>query len=257
MSSHRRDGDVLGVGNGSGGVVLIDINRIYNEDCLDTMSRMPDNFVDMTVTSPPYNIGGKSMSVGKYYDKYSDDLNNLEYRNFLYTTIDNLLRISKYYVFFNFQILSGNKDVYLQLLSDFKSNIKDIIIWNKQAVAQIQKGKMATGYEFIIILGHDNKMKFDYNNFPDNNYVPNIQTWFKKESIKGHGATMPINMARYFIMNFSNRNDIIYDPFMGTGTTGCAAAIESRNWIGSEISTDYVDLANKRIDKYLNQTKLF
>lgn len=235
----------------------MEINKIYNENCLETMSKMPDNFVDLTLTSPPYNTGGKSFSVGNFYKDYEDNLDENQYKNFIYKVVNELLRITNYYVVFNFQILSNNKNTYLQFLSDFRDKIKDIAIWHKQAVAQINKGKMATGYEFIVILGKDDKMIFEYNNFPDNNYVPNIKKWHKKESIKGHGATMPIEMAQYFIEYFSKKGDIIFDPFMGTGTTAIAALKQDRKYLGSEITKEYIDISNKRIKPLLSQTKLF
>lgn len=235
----------------------MEINKIYNESNIETMANMPDNFVDLVVTSPPYNTGGKSLTTGNFYKEYKDNLKDDEYKNFIFENVKELIRVTKHYVVYNFQILSNNKEVYLEFLFQFKDNIKDIAIWKKQAVAQIQKGKMATGYEFIVILGKDSKMNFEYNNFPDNNYVPNIQTWTKKESIQGHGATMPVEMARYFIEYFSKENDLIYDPFMGTGTTAISAILQKRNFIGSEITKEYVDLANKRLKPYLDQQTLF
>jgi site-specific DNA-methyltransferase (adenine-specific) len=237
--------------------MIMEINKIYCESNLETMAKMPDNFVDIVVTSPPYNTGGKSLTTGNFYKEYKDNLKDEEYKNFIFENVNELLRVAKHYVIYNFQILSNNKDVYLEFLYRFKDNIKDIAIWKKQAVAQIQKGKMATGYEFIVILGKDSKMNFEYNNFPDNNYVPNIQTWTKKESIEGHGATMPIDMARYFIEYFSKENDLVYDPFMGTGTTAIASILQKRNFIGSEITQDYIDLSNKRLQPYLDQQTLF
>jgi site-specific DNA-methyltransferase (adenine-specific) len=235
----------------------LELNKIYCESNLETMARIPDNFIDLVVTSPPYNTGGKSLSTGDFYKEYKDNLENLDYKEFIFNNVKELLRITKYYVVYNFQILSNNKNVYLEFMYHFKDNIKDIAIWKKQAVSQIQKGKMATGYEFIVILGKDSKMYFEYNNFPSNNYVPNIQTWHKKESIKGHGATMPVEMARYFIEYFSKEGDLIYDPFMGTGTTAIASVMQKRLFIGSEITKEYVDLANKRIQPYINQQSLF
>lgn len=235
----------------------VEINKIYCESNLETMARMPDNFVDLVVTSPPYNTGGKSLTTGQFYKDYEDDLNSDEYKDFIFNNVKELIRVTKHYVCYNFQILSNNKGIYLEFMNEFKENIKDIAIWKKQAVAQIQKGKMATGFEFIVILGKDSKMNFEYNNFPENNYVPNIQTWHKKESIKGHGATMPVEMARYFIEYFSKEGDIVYDPFMGTGTTAIASILQKRKYIGSEITQQYIDIANKRLEPHLSQQTLF
>jgi site-specific DNA-methyltransferase (adenine-specific) len=235
----------------------LELNKIYCESNLETMARMPDGFVDLVVTSPPYNTGGKSLSTGDFYKDYKDNLEDIEYKNFIFNNMRELIRVTKHYVCYNFQILSNNKKIYLEFMNEFKDNIKDIAIWKKQAVAQIQKGKMATGYEFMVILGKDSRMNFEYNNFPENNYVPNIQTWHKKESIKGHGATMPIEMARYFVEYFSKKGDLVYDPFMGTGTTAIASILQNRNYIGSEITSEYIDIANKRLQPYLTQQTLF
>ena len=68
---------------------------------------------------------------------------------------------------------------------------------------------------------------------------------------------MPEKLVRDHIFSWSNENDLIYDPFMGSGTTAKLSHILKRNWIGSEISKEYCEIANKRIDIFLNQTTLF
>ncbi len=239
----------------------MEINKIYNEDCFETMQLMKDNFIDITITSPPYNTGGQNAQTGrnrKLYKEYKDNLTNEEYYNFIKTNINELLRVTKYYIFFNFQCLSNNKEIYYKIIGEFSNKIKDIFIWKKQAVSQIVKGKMATGYEFVIILSNNNKMSFEYNNFPENNYVPNIKKFIKKENFHNYNnATMPLQLAEYFIINFSKKGDLVYDCFLGMGTTACAAVKNDRNYIASEITKEYIDLSNKRLSKYKNQTKLF
>lgn len=235
----------------------MEINKIYNEDCLKFMSKIDDDFFDITITSPPYNTGGKSLQVGEFYKDYKDNLSELEYYKWIKKIIQELIRTNKYYVFFNFQFLSNNKKTYYKLIGEFSENIKDIFIWNKHSLSQIVKGKLATGYEIVLILGKDDKMNFAYNNFPNNNYVPNIQKWNKKEIFKGHGATMPIQMSNYFIEYFSKEGDLVYDCFSGLGTTACSAAKLKRNFIGTEITQEYIDMSYKRLKPYLTQTSLF
>ncbi len=72
-----------------------------------------------------------------------------------------------------------------------------------------------------------------------------------------HGASFPLELARKAIINFSAENDIVYDPFAGLGSTLIAAHQLKRRWIGSEISSEYVELANKRLEPYLMQESLF
>ena len=235
----------------------MEINKIYNEDCLKFMSKIDDDFFDITITSPPYNTGGQSLEVGNFYKEYKDNLSEFEYYKWIKKIIQELIRTNKYYVFFNFQFLSNNKKTYYKLIGEFSENIKDIFIWHKHSLSQIVKGKLATGYEIVLILGKDDKMNFAYNNFPNNNYVPNIQKWNKKESFKGHGATMPIQMSNYFIEYFSKEGDLVYDCFSGLGTTACSAAKLKRNFIGTEITQEYIDQSYKRLTPYLTQTSLF
>ncbi len=72
-----------------------------------------------------------------------------------------------------------------------------------------------------------------------------------------HPATFPELLAGRHINSWTNKKDLVYDPFMGSGTTAKMAHLLKRNWIGSEISQEYVDLAYKRLEPYLTQQTLF
>ena len=91
------------------------LNKIHNEDCLTTMSKMEDNSIDVVVTSPPYNIGkgrrNGNKGISLSYDSYDDNLPLDEY--FLQTKkwIDELYRVTKHHIFYNIQEVSGNKGI--------------------------------------------------------------------------------------------------------------------------------------------------
>jgi site-specific DNA-methyltransferase (adenine-specific) len=72
-----------------------------------------------------------------------------------------------------------------------------------------------------------------------------------------HPASFPEELAAKHIHSWSNEGDLVYDPFTGSGTTLKMAHLQKRNWIGSEISEEYVKLANKRIAPYLTVQSLF
>ncbi len=229
------------------------INQIINADCLEVLKTFPDKSVDLVITSPPYNMGNKSLgyhpnsSTGdNFYDEYEDDIPIEKYEQFLIDIITNCIRVSKY-TFWNMQSLANNKDTIINLQYHFRDNLKDIFIWNKHAVSQISKGVMAKGWEYVFIFGEDSTIDFKENNFPENNYVPNRQTWYKSESIPEHHATFPMELPRYFIQNFARPNGIILDPFLGSGTTAIAAKMEGRNYIGIEISEKYCQIARERL----------
>lgn len=87
--------------------------------------------------------------------------------------------------------------------------------------------------------------------------VWNIPVSSSTDEMLGHPGTFPETLARDHILSWSNENDLVFDPFMGSGTTAKAAHQLNRRWIGSEISAEYVALAEKRLEPYLSQSNLF
>jgi modification methylase len=230
------------------------INQIICGDCLEVMKDWPDNCVDLVVTSPPYNTGNKSLGYhpnsktgDKFYDEYDDNISPDAYAEYTHHWIKSCIEKSRY-VCWDIQYLSSTQMAFRDTIYDFYPNLKDIFIWNKQAVSQICKGRMAKGHEFVFLFGKDNNMTFEYRNFPDNNYVPNRQTWYKREAIPEHHATFPMALPEYFIGNFSKPTDLILDPFCGSGTTCVAAKMLGRNYIGIDISEEYCEIARQRIN---------
>jgi site-specific DNA-methyltransferase (adenine-specific) len=242
--------------NGGNGRMNKPTITLWQGDCLEYMKSMESKSVDLTVTSPPYNSGGSNLgyhpnsTVGQsFYDDYEDNLPDDIYTQWVIDTIGLCIAKSRY-VFWNMQFLSRTKNAIIQAITKYADQLKDIFIWEKQAVAQIVPSCMACGFEFVFIFGEDGTVgrNFKYTNFPSNGYVPNIQTWYKTESFKEHHATFPKEMPLYFIERFSKAGDTIFDPFMGSGTTGVACKLLRRNFVGCEISKQYFDLAKRRID---------
>lgn len=232
---------------------MIELNKIYNESNLETLKRMEDKSIDYVLTSPPYNINSSK------YDTYKDNLS--DYFDNQKNLIHELLRVTKKHVFYNTQMVSGNKFDLHKIIGYFAEHIKEVIIWNKEYGAPTMPGLFNSAFEYIIIFSND---KVDKRKFYDANWKQGTQqNVFKIKNkhynpfAKDHKAIMPLDIPRYFMMNFGKENDVWYDPYMGTGTTAVAAIEEKRNWIGSEISKEYTELANKRLKPYLDQTTLF
>lgn len=112
----------------------------------------------------------------------------------------------------------------------------------------------------LIDLGLTN-FEYEYDDINKNAHLGRLKrsVWSinTKPSKEKHFATYPEELISIPILCSTDENDLIYDPFMGSGTTAKMAHIYKRNWIGSEMSQEYVDLANKRLEPYLNQTTLF
>ena len=240
----------------------LELNKIYCESNLETMSKMPDNFVDYVLTSPPYNVGKNGLNgEGKKYNLHNDTLDSSNYFEQQKHLINQLLRVTKYHIFYNIQLLSGNKNAVMKLMGVFANNIKEVIIWNKKnGVPAMEQGVFNSAYEFIIVFSNDqpDKRKFYDAEFRGTqNNVFTIKNTHSNPFADVHKAIMPLDIPRYFMQLFGKQNDIWYDPFMGTGTTAVASIMEDKKFIGSEISKEYVDLANNRLVPYLTQMRLF
>lgn len=250
---------------------VLEVNRIYNESNLDTMKRMPDNFFDLIVTSPPYNINlrirgneycrrskNESGPCNKY-ENFTDDLDIDEYYEFQEKVIEEMIRVSKQ-SFYIIQLVTGNKEAVFKLLGRFCKEIKEFIIWDKKiAEPAIMDSVLNSEFEIVIVFDKETSRQrmFKNGNF-DRGTLSNIFRISKSEAgTEKHKATFPLKLPKTIIKYFSSEGQIIYDPFMGLGTTAIAAIDLKRNWIGSEISSEYVQIAEKRIINKQSQTTLW
>lgn len=236
------------------------INKIFNESCLNTLARMSDNSVDLVITSPPYNMNLRIRN-GKYcsrqitkefstkYDGFDDNLPIDEYFDFHLCVIKELLRVAPI-VFYNVQIVTGSKRAVFKLLGVMNEYVKDIIVWDKDnAQPAMSEGVLNRQYELIIVFAKRDAIsrKFNYCNFERGtlNDVWRIKRGKKVTNL--HGATFPEELVEKILINFSRERDVVYDPFMGTGTTAVVCKNMNRRFIGSEIITSYVEVAKERL----------
>lgn len=244
------------------------INKTYNEDCMTTMAKMPDDFIDVVVTSPPYNIGkGRKNGDRKHsisYDTYSDDLPKEDYFKQTGMWLNEMLRVTKHHIFYNIQEIKGNKGIVKYIYQNYYEHLKDVFIWAKtNPPSSINDNGVSKGYEYIFCFSKENpdKSTFDYCNFSNYNgdYIRNviIKPVNNDKENKGHSFAFGDWLPKHFINYFSKKGDLIYDPFMGTGTTAKASILLDRKYIGSELSKKYCDIAEKRLHKYKTQLRLF
>lgn len=244
---------------------MIELNKIYNESCLDTLRRMKDNSVDLVVTSPPYNMNLRIRN-GKYcsrqiveefstkYTGFSDNTPIDEFYEFHLSVLKELLRTSSI-IFYNIQVVTGSKRAFFKIIGELNEYLKDIIVWDK-GVSQpaMAGGVLNRQSELILVFEKDNAIsrQFKKCNFARGtlNDVWMIKRGAKDKKLKGHSAVFPEELVERILLNFTDEGDIVYDPFMGTGTTGLVCKKLNRSFIGSELVSDYVDLANERIQSF-------
>jgi site-specific DNA-methyltransferase (adenine-specific) len=227
--------------------------EIKNQNCLEGLKSLKDKSIDLTITSPPYNMNlrirnGKYCSrqivkefTTKYEGGFNDNLPIDEYFEFQKNVIIELLRVSKI-VFYNIQMLTGNKPALLKILGYFSDQIKDIIIWDKMTAQPAMGEKILNSrFEFIIVFG-DTPMsrQFSKANFKRGTLENLWQIKRGKKLSKLHGATFPKELIDKILENFSKKGDAVLDPFAGIGTVGLSCFNLKRKFLGFEIDERYI-----------------
>lgn len=216
---------------------------IKNGDCLQLMKELPDKSCDIAFTSPPYNRERNDK-----YDFYDDAKN--DYYSFLCQVIDELMRITKRHIFFNVQAQYYNKADIYKLIGAYADNIQQIIIWEKLNPMPANGNNITNAYEFFLVIG-DEPLK------ANGTYVKNlIATAVNGDMPDEHKAVMKQDVADYFMRTYSKRDDVVIDPFMGTGTTAIATRKYKCHYIGFEISQKYIDIALDRLKSETNQMQI-
>ena len=205
--------------------------QIFNEDCFQTMSRLPEDSVDVVFTSPPYNR--------KRNDKYSHYDDTIEdYYGFLHKVVSESIRIAKRSVFLNIQKNYYNKSEVFGIFGEFRNQISELFIWEKSNPMPASGFSITNSYEFVLAFGETLKS--------NRTYTKNHFTTSVAKMPDDHKAVMHKAASDYFIGNFCSASAVVYDPFMGTGTTAFSCIERGIKCIGSEISKEYCD-------RYLSQ----
>lgn len=231
----------------------MELNKIYNEDCLETLSRLPDNCVDLIISDPPYITcpikykSGTSVfnlrSLDKKYNKSFPTLRG----GFKNKVLDECKRICK---IFNCYFFCAKGQILQILLWAQENNlIIDILCYHKMNPVPLVGHSYLNDTEYIIYMR-------DKGAYLSDGYARKKKYFLqgRERSEYDHPSVKPLNIIRTFVMNSTVENEIIFDPFMGSGTTAIACIKEKRNFLGSEIDQYYYNMATKRIANESLQT---
>lgn len=203
--------------------------KLYLGDCLEYMKSMPDKSVDAVITDPPYGVG--IIYDGKFED-------TPEYvRSLLPTLINEGRRIAKVVLF-----PSGKYENEVWLMQNHPP------VWRMCWYKGAQSTASAIGFsdwEMIMVYGSD-VYRFAHD------YMP-VRT---RPANNGHPCPKDIHWATWLISKFTKLGDTVFDPFMGSGTTGVACMQLNRNFIGCELVPKYYTIAEKRIQEANSQITL-
>lgn len=259
------------------------MTEAYNMDCVCGMATLPDESIDLTVTSPPYdNI--------RAYNGYTFDWKK---------TISELYRVTKVggvvvWVVAD-QTINGSETgtSFRQTLHaiDCGFNLHDTMIWEKDTFALPEATRYYQSFEYMFVWSkgkpktfhpiEDRQNKFSgtkiHGTFrnADGTIKERSDSWkqivckdvgrrfnvwhinTEKENSTGHPAVFPISIPQDHILSWSNEGDTVLDPFLGSGTTRIAAYDLNRNFIGYEISKEYFAEQEKRFEAHAAQLNLF
>lgn len=210
------------------------LNTIQNCDCLEFMKTLPDKCIDLVLTDIPYDMVNRESSGLRNLDKKDADIMNIP----LNILLKEIMRICKgsIYIFCGFGQIS-------EIATTFKNNEINprLIIWEKTNPSPMN-GEVTwlSGVEPCV-----------YAKFPKavfNGHCRNTVLRFPSGKSTDHPTEKNISLFSDLISTSSNENDIVFDPFLGSGTTALACKNLKRNYIGCEISKEYCDIAQKRLN---------
>ncbi|WP_211161650.1 DNA-methyltransferase [Flavobacterium solisilvae] len=240
------------------------------------MSEIEDKSVSLMVTSPPYNIDinyGNNWQDGKIKNskgkKYSDNLEENEYRKMIEKVITETKRVLKDdgQIWFNIKNRYNNDNMIppFWIMEYFQDMyLKNIIIWNFDWGGSTNK-RFSSRYEYVFFFTkHKNNYTFNLDDvkIPALNYRPdryksqlkNPTDVWKISLVSGnslerteHPAQYPEELIERIIKAGTNPDDLVLDPFMGSGTTAVVAKKLGRNYVGYETEEDFIKIAEKRL----------
>lgn len=221
-------------------------NTIYNEDCLETMKRMPDNFVDLVLTDPPYKTISGGNKTPKWISGYGNSvLHKNDGKIFDHNSITADQWAKEVY-----RVLKDNSHCYIMsnYLNLFKTHKAftdagfrghNLLVWEKNTANANRWYMKNCEYTLFFYKGKAKSI--------NNASTKTVHKYKNIIGDKKHPTEKPVELMALYISNSTNNGETVYDPFMGSGTTAVACQNLNRNFIGSEISKEYCDIAEQRL----------
>lgn len=254
---------------------MLEINQIHHGNCLDLLGELDDNTIDLTVTSPPYdNL--------RDYQGYTFEFEPIAHELFRVTQPGGIC----VWIVGDATIKGSESGTSFKQALFFKEvgfRLHDTMIWQKTNFSNPSRNRYHQIFEYMFILSKGKPKTFNPIKDKKNKYVgqatvgKNTRRLASGEMVEAkkniigeygmrnnvwisntvgqeqmckklpHPAMFPEKLIRDHIISWSNEGDLVLDPFSGSGTTAKVAMLNNRNYIGMEISEEYVDISRKRI----------
>lgn len=252
----------------------MEINKIYNENNLITMSKMPDHFIDGIICSPPYNMGrnpNHRRRDQEDFHLYEEDVDSLTTEEYLEKRLNEFKEFERIIkpdgvICYNMSYSGDNPILPTLLLTKIHNEtnltLTDIIIWKKNSANPFQTSpnKLTRISELIYIIVNKKYL----NTFKANKEVSTINEKTKQKFYKNYfntieaknndgiktklKATYSSELVQKLIYTYFPKGSLIYDPFMGIGTTAKGCILSNCNYIGSELVKEFYENSLKNIN---------
>lgn len=242
------------------GLKMTEYNLIFG-DALVELKKLPDSSVDLIVADPPYNLG-------KDYGKTKDNLEKTEYLEFSKEWLAECNRLLKpngsIYIFMGIRYISY---IYQILEDDLGLDFQNWIVWHYTQGLGKKKG-FSSRHDDILVFSKGSNPKFNLDDIriPQKFYrkINNMRganpgnVWefshvhYCNENRQNHPTQKPEGLIERIVLASSDENDVVLDPFSGSGTTLRVCQQLNRNGIGIEIHQEYIDLTHDRLSKEFN-----
>lgn len=224
---------------------------LYNESCLDYMAGMADSSVDAVITDPPYDERTHAGAVTHGGEDKTTDLGVGEFSHLVNqeVLVSEFLRVSKSWclVFCTFEDMGKWRDGAWKTGAWVRAGVWDRI----NPAPQFTGDRPSQACDGLAIFHNPNKKK--QWNGGGHSAIWRASVEFGK---KEHPTQKPLKLMRKLVSDFTNPGDVVFDPFMGSGTTGVACMELGRHFIGCEISQEYFKIAERRLDESSRQLGL-
>ena len=215
---------------------MVQIDTIYNMDCLVGMKEIESDSIDFCLSDPPYNIG-------KQYDVYKDKKSDKEHWKWIEDVYSEIYRVLKPNSHLTFTCAQLQIWPYKAILQRLGFTFRHIGIWsNPGRKAGSYPGQWPYSWEAIMDFTKGNFRKLN-----NGNSVGFMDVWIEKPPVDTkHPTRRPIGCWMDLIKLMSDESEVVLDPFNGSGTTSLACKQLNRRYIAYEISEAYCDEARKR-----------
>lgn len=238
---------------------MIELDKIYNMDCLEGMKQIPNNSVDLIITDPPYEfVGNKEKyggrgAFGSIGREYHSELENAGIiggfdRNAVMEECKRIMKKVNIYIWCSKEQIKW----YINFFDDYNM---ELLSWHKTNPIPTCCNKYLSDTEYLLFFREKGVKLYGDFNSKKKYWLQPVNKTDKK--LYEHPTIKPLNIIRTLVLNSSLEEQIVCDPFMGSGTTAVACMLENRRYLGFELNKDYYNKSIERINKEKMQLSLF